>query len=213
VKLRVGVGDQHLGISIELVNAADRGVGLRRDQHAIAFVLAVAGTNIVSVDHTGDALHIHRHKDPHPDHTPPTPVPADLDARQIMPSEERRPSRRAPLATTGNHSRGAVIAMTVIAMTVIAMTVIAMTVIAMTVIGFALSSARHLNRRFGDCDAFRDAGGNDAPPVPAAARQQPFEGRRACPGSRTSGPVPQRTVRKNARTSPANSSGTSSAAK
>jgi hypothetical protein len=52
----VSVRDQNQGVGIELVNAADSGVGLRREQHAVAFVLAVARTNIVGMDHTGDRL-------------------------------------------------------------------------------------------------------------------------------------------------------------
>jgi hypothetical protein len=64
-EIRVGLGDQHLGAGLVGVDAADGGVGLRRQLLAVTFVFAVAGLDIVAVDHCGDSFHVDRDQHPH----------------------------------------------------------------------------------------------------------------------------------------------------
>lgn len=67
-ELGVRLGDQHLRARVIGVHAADRGVGFRREQGAVAFVLRMAGPDVIDVHHPGDALHVDRDQHPHPSH-------------------------------------------------------------------------------------------------------------------------------------------------
>ena len=57
-ELRVGFGDQHLGVCLVGMDTADGGVDLGREQFAVPLVFAMAGPDIVAVDDPGDALHV-----------------------------------------------------------------------------------------------------------------------------------------------------------